>query len=185
MSSLSEGALADCPGLVVVQHMPEHFTAAFAERLNRLCQIEVREAVAGDRVMDGRALIVPGGKHAVLKRSGAKYFVDVIDGPLVSRHRPSVDVLFRSAARAAGLNALGMIMTGMGNDGARGLLEMRNAGAQTVAQDERSCVVFGMPKEAIRGGGACEVLPLGGFAERIKAFAIADPRTQSATGVRT
>lgn len=149
-----------CPGIVIVQHMPEKFTAAFAERLNGLCRIEVREAQNNDRVMPGRALIAPGGKHMLLKRSGAQYFVEVVDGPLVNRHRPSVDVLFRSVAKVAGRNAVGIIMTGMGDDGAAGLLEMRNAKAHTVAQDEATCVVFGMPKEAIKRGAAEKILPL-------------------------
>ena len=151
---------AVCPGIVIVQHMPERFTAMFAERLNGLCKIEVREARHGDRVVPGRALIAPGGKHMMLSRSGAQYTVEVVDGPLVNRHRPSVDVLFRSCAKFAGRNALGVIMTGMGDDGARGLKEMRDAGSQTVAEDESTCVVFGMPKEAIRMGGAEAILPL-------------------------
>ncbi|PIA67262.1 protein-glutamate methylesterase/protein-glutamine glutaminase [Pseudomonas sediminis] len=141
-----------CPGIVIVQHMPERFTAAFAERLNGLCQIEVLEARHGDRVTPGRALIAPGGRHMLLKRSGAQYLVEVVDGPPVSRHKPSVDVLFRSTARAAGANATGIIMTGMGDDGARGLREMFEAGAQTFGQDEASCVVYGMPKEAKKLG---------------------------------
>jgi len=148
------------PGMVIVQHMPEKFTAAFAERLNRLCEIDVKEAQDNDRVVQGRALIAPGGKHMLLKRSGAQYLVEIRDGPPVNRHRPSVDVLFRSVAKVAGSNALGIIMTGMGDDGARGLKEMRDAGAGTIAQDEASCVVFGMPKEAIRLGGAVRTLPL-------------------------
>ena len=148
------------PGIVVVQHMPEKFTGAFAQRLDSLCEVEVREARHGDRVMPGRVLIAPGGRHMLLKRSGAQYVVDVIDGPPVSRHRPSVDVLFRSAARFAGRNAVGVIMTGMGDDGARGLKEMHDAGAWTVAQDEASCVVYGMPKEAVKLGGVDKVLPL-------------------------
>ncbi|CAN7700123.1 chemotaxis response regulator protein-glutamate methylesterase [Pseudoduganella sp. LjRoot289] len=141
------------PGIVIVQHMPEKFTAAFAERLNSVCEIMVKEAQTGDRVSPGRALIAPGGKHMLLRRNGAQYFVEVMDGPLVNRHRPSVDVLFRSVAKCAGANALGVIMTGMGDDGAAGMLEMRNAGAYTVAQDEASCVVYGMPKEAVKRGG--------------------------------
>ncbi|OCX91940.1 MAG: chemotaxis response regulator protein-glutamate methylesterase [Pseudomonas sp. CO183] len=145
---------ADSPGIVIVQHMPEKFTAAFAQRLNNLCQIEVREARHLDRVRAGLALVAPGGRHMQLKRSGAQYFVEVLDGPPVNRHKPSVDVLFRSVARHAGHNALGIIMTGMGDDGARGLLNMREAGARTVAQDEASCVVFGMPKEALQIGAA-------------------------------
>jgi two-component system chemotaxis response regulator CheB len=147
-------------GIAIVQHMPEKFTAAFAERLNRLCDIEVREAKHGERLLPGHALIAPGGKHMMLRRSGAYYYADVIDGPLVNRHRPSVDVLFRSAAKCAGANALGIIMTGMGDDGARGLKEMRDAGATTLAQDEASCVVFGMPKEAIRMGGVQRTIAL-------------------------
>ena len=158
-----------CPGLVIVQHMPEKFTAMFAERLNGLCQIEVREAKHGDRVIPGRALIAPGGKHMMLTRSGAQYTVEVVDGPLVNRHRPSVDVLFRSCAKFAGRNALGIIMTGMGDDGARGLKEMLDAGADTVAEDESTCVVFGMPKEAIKLGAARTVLPLNRIPEAIVA----------------
>jgi len=155
------------PGIVIVQHMPEKFTAAFAARLDGLCRISVKEAESNDRVVPGRALIAPGGRHLVLKRSGAQYFVEVVDGPLVNRHRPSVDVMFRSVAKSAGVNALGVIMTGMGDDGAAGLLEMRNAGARTVAQDEESCVVFGMPKEAIKRGGVEKTLPLGAVAQEI------------------
>ena len=160
---------AVCPGIVIVQHMPEKFTAMFAERLNGLCQIEVREAKHGDRVIPGRALIAPGGKHMMLTRSGAQYTVEVVDGPLVNRHRPSVDVLFRSCAKFAGRNALGIIMTGMGDDGARGLKEMVDAGADTVAEDESTCVVFGMPKEAIKLGAARTVLPLNRIPEAIVA----------------
>ena len=156
-----------CPGIVIVQHMPELFTAAFANRLNSLCHIEVKEAQSGDRVLPGRALIAPGGKHLLLRRNGAQYFVEVLDGPLVNRHRPSVDVLFRSVAKCAGANALGVIMTGMGDDGAAGLLEMRKTGAQTVAQDEASCVVFGMPKEAIKRGGVAKTVPLAAIAREI------------------
>lgn len=140
--------------------MPEKFTRSFADRLNELCNITVKEAEDGDAVIRGRALIAPGNMHLLLKRSGARYYVQLNEGPLVNRHRPSVDVLFRSFARYAGKNAIGIIMTGMGDDGARGLLEMRMAGAQTIAQDEKSCVVFGMPKEAIRHGAAERVLPL-------------------------
>ncbi|MGC1457716.1 MAG: chemotaxis response regulator protein-glutamate methylesterase [Steroidobacteraceae bacterium] len=148
------------PGIVIVQHMPSHFTAAFAARLNSMCRIEVREAKHNDRVVPGCALIAPGGRHMLLMRSGAQYHVEIKDGPPVSRHRPSVDVLFRSAAKCAGPNALGVIMTGMGDDGARGLKEMRDAGAHTVAQDEASCVVFGMPKEAIRMDAVERIAPL-------------------------
>ena len=160
-----------CPGIVIVQHMPEKFTAAFADRLDSLCQIEVREAQAGDRVMPGRALIAPGGRHMLLKRSGAQYHVDIVDGPPVSRHRPSVDVLFRSVARCAGKNALGIIMTGMGDDGARGLKEIHDTGARTLAQDEYSCVVYGMPKEAIKLGAADKVLPLDHIPQEMIAYA--------------
>ncbi|HAT33762.1 MAG TPA: chemotaxis response regulator protein-glutamate methylesterase [Janthinobacterium sp.] len=148
------------PGIVIVQHMPEKFTAAFAARLDGLCRIQVMEARHNDRVIQGRALIAPGGKHMLLRRDGAQYYVEVIDGPLVNRHRPSVDVLFRSVAKCAGANALGVIMTGMGDDGAAGLLEMRKAGARTVAQDEESCVVYGMPKEAVKRGGVEKIVPL-------------------------
>jgi two-component system chemotaxis response regulator CheB len=158
------------PGIVVVQHMPEKFTTAFAQRLNSVCQIEVKEAQDGDRVIMGRAYIAPGGKHMQVKRSGAQYLLEVRDGPLVNRHRPSVDVLFRSIAEHAGKNALGIIMTGMGDDGARGLAAMHDAGARTAAQDERSCVVFGMPKEAIALGCVDKVLPLHSIAGEIRAF---------------
>lgn len=150
----------DSPGIVIVQHMPENFTKSFANRLNELCQMTVKEAENGDTIIRGRALIAPGNHHMLLKRSGAKYYVEIKDGPLVNRHRPSVDVLFRSTARFAGRNAIGVIMTGMGDDGARGLLEMKEAGARTIAQDEKSCVVFGMPNEAIKLGAAEKVMPL-------------------------
>jgi len=148
------------PGIVIVQHMPEKFTAAFAARLNGLCEIEVREAKNNDRVIPGLALIAPGGRHMLLKRSGAFYYVDVIEGAPVNRHCPSVDVLFRSVAKFAGKNATGIIMTGMGDDGARGLKEMLDVGANTIAQDEASCAVFGMPKEAIKLGAAKRIMPL-------------------------
>jgi two-component system chemotaxis response regulator CheB len=161
---------AVCPGIVVVQHMPEKFTALFAERLNTLCRMEVREARNSDRVIPGRVLIAPGGRHMMLRRSGAQYIVEVVDGPLVNRHKPSVDVLFRSVAQVAGKNALGIIMTGMGDDGARGLNEMHEAGAATVAQDEATCVVFGMPKEAIKLGAADKVMPLELIAREIIAY---------------
>ena len=150
----------DSPGIVVVQHMPEVFTAAFAQRLDRLSQIEVKEAEHGDCISAGRALIAPGNRHMSVTRRGTQSFVEISEGPLVSRHRPSVDVLFRSVAHAAGASALGIILTGMGSDGAQGLLEMKNAGAETVAQDEASCVVFGMPKEAIACGAVNLILPL-------------------------
>lgn len=151
---------ADCPPIVIVQHMPEGFTRAFAQRLDGICRISVKEAADNDSVIRGRALIAPGNRHMLLKRSGARYYVEIKDGPLVSRHRPSVDVLFRSAARYAGKNAVGVIMTGMGDDGASGMREMKDAGAMTIAQDEASCVVFGMPNEAIKRGGTVKVLPL-------------------------
>ena len=154
----------DSPAIVIVQHMPEVFTSGFARRLDSICQIEVKEAAHGDRVLQGRALIAPGNRHTLLRRSGGHYVVEVADGPLVSRHRPSVDVLFRSAAQSAGRNAIGVIMTGMGDDGAAGLLEMKQAGAWTVAQDEASCVVFGMPREAIARGGVDEVCGLSSLA---------------------
>lgn len=150
----------DAPGIVIVQHMPEHFTASFADRLNGLCKITVKEAVDKDTVVRGRALIAPGNRHTLLKRSGARYYVEVREGPLVCRHRPSVDVLFRSTARYAGKNAVGVIMTGMGDDGAMGMKEMKESGAWNLAQDESTSVVFGMPQEAIKLGGVDKVLAL-------------------------
>jgi two-component system, chemotaxis family, protein-glutamate methylesterase/glutaminase len=160
---------ANTPGIVIVQHMPEKFTAAFAKRLDGLCEVEVKEAEHGDPVLRGHVLIAPGGRHMMLERQGARYHVSVKDGPLVSRHRPSVDVLFRSATRAAGANSMGVIMTGMGDDGARGMREMHDAGAFTVAQDEASSVVFGMPKEAIAHGGVDRISPLENIAREILA----------------
>ena len=157
---IEQGAPPSTPGLLVVQHMPEHFTRAFAERLNTLCAIEVCEAKNGATVSPGKALIAPGNYHMLLRRSGAAYFVEIKSGPLVTRHRPSVDVLFKSVARYAGRNAVGVIMTGMGADGADGMKEMHDNGAATIAQDEASCVVFGMPKEAIARGGVDHVVPL-------------------------
>ena len=157
----------DAPGIVIVQHMPENFTKSFASRLDGLCRITVKEAEDNDTVVRGRALIAPGNRHMLLKRSGARYYVEIKDGPLVCRHRPSVDVLFRATARYAGKNAVGVIMTGMGDDGAKGLLEMKQAGATTIAQDEHSCVVFGMPKEAIKLGAVDRVLPLESIANVI------------------
>jgi two-component system chemotaxis response regulator CheB len=151
-------------GVVIVQHMPESFTGAMAQRLNNLCEMEVREAKDGDRVFDGRVLIAPGGKHMQLTRSGAQYIVSVKDGPLVNRHKPSVDVLFKSVAQCAGSNAVGVILTGMGDDGAKGLVAMREAGAQTAAQNEATCVVYGMPKEAVKQGGTELQLPIGDIA---------------------
>ncbi|MFZ5367612.1 MAG: protein-glutamate methylesterase/protein-glutamine glutaminase [Spirochaetota bacterium] len=157
----------DAPGIVIVQHMPEHFTAAFAKRLDGLCKISVKEAEDNDTVLRGRALIAPGNKHTLLKRAGARYYVEVKDGPLVCRHRPSVDVLFRSAARYAGKNAVAVIMTGMGDDGSRGMKELHDVGAYTIAQDEATCVVFGMPNEAIKAGAVDVVLPLQHIAREV------------------
>jgi two-component system chemotaxis response regulator CheB len=171
LKSLLETLPADTPGIVIVQHMPALFTRAFADRLDGLCKITVKEAESNDTVIRGRALIAPGNHHMLLRRSGARYFVEVKEGPLVCRHRPSVDVLFRSAARYAGKNAVGVILTGMGDDGARGMLEMRQAGAKTIAQDEETCVVFGMPKEAIKLGAAEKILPLQSVAAAILASA--------------
>lgn len=150
----------DAPGIIIVQHMPEMFTKSFANRLNELCKITVKEAADGDSVLRGRALIAPGNYHMMLKRSGARYYVEVKTGPLVNRHRPAVDVLFRSTARYAGKNSVGIILTGMGDDGAKGMLEMKEAGAKTIAQDEKSCVVFGMPKEAIKLNAVDKILSL-------------------------
>ena len=157
----------DAPGLVIVQHMPENFTAAFSKRLDGICKISVKEAADNDTIIRGRALIAPGNHHMLIKRSGARYYVEIKEGPLVCRHRPSVDVLFRSAARYAGKNAVGVIMTGMGDDGARGMLEMKEAGALTIAQDEASCVVFGMPNEAIKRGGVDRILSLERIAHEV------------------
>jgi len=167
LKALLEALPADTPGIVIVQHMPELFTRAFANRLDGLCAITVKEAESGDTVLRGRALIAPGNHHLLLQRSGARYYVEVKEGPLVCRHRPSVDVLFRSAARYAGPNAVGVILTGMGDDGARGMLEMKQAGATTIAQDEATCIVFGMPKEAIRLNGVDRVMPLESIAGAI------------------
>jgi two-component system chemotaxis response regulator CheB len=164
---LLESLPPDSPGMVIVQHMPEKFTASFAKRLDGLCAVEVKEAEDGDTVRRGRVLIAPGNKHTLLERSGARYYVTVKDGPLVSRHRPSVDVLFRSATRSAGSNAVGVIMTGMGDDGARGMAEMKQAGAFTLAQDEATSVVFGMPKEAIALGCVDRVVPLQNLAGEV------------------
>lgn len=167
LRELLETIPADSPGMVVVQHMPEKFTASFAARLDSLCRATVKEASDGDSVIPGQVLIAPGNKHTLLKRSGARYFVEVKDGPLICRHRPSVDVLFRSTARYAGKNAVGIIMTGMGDDGARGMLEMKQAGAVNIAQDEATSVVFGMPGEAIKFGGVDRVVPLHRIASEI------------------
>jgi len=157
-----------CSGIVIVQHMPEKFTNAFANRLNSICEMEVLEATSGDRIIPGRALIAPGGKHLQVKRSGAQYITIVSDGPTVNRHCPSVDVLFKSIAKSVKQNAMGIIMTGMGNDGAQGLLAMKKEGAKTIAQNEKSCVVFGMPKEAIKLGAAEKIVDLSEIAGLIK-----------------
>lgn len=166
---------AETAGVAVVQHMPEYFTFLFAERLNGLCAMEVKEAADGDAVLDGRILLAPGGRHMLLRRGAAGYFVEVRPGPLVSRHRPSVDVLFRSAAEQAGADAVGVILTGMGDDGARGMRQLRNAGARTFAQDESSCVVYGMPGEAVRHGGVEQTLPLAGIGPAVLR-ALAEPK---------
>lgn len=167
LQKLTQAMPANAPGMLIVQHMPEHFTRSFANRLNQVCAMEVREARDGDTVTPGKALIAPGNYHMLLSRSGANYYVRVKSGPLVSRHRPSVDVMFKSVARYAGANALGVIMTGMGGDGAQGLLEMKDNGAGTIAQDEQSCVVFGMPKEAIELGAADHIVPLEHIAPKL------------------
>jgi two-component system chemotaxis response regulator CheB len=164
------------PGIVIVQHMPEQFTAAFADRLNGLCQISVKEARNNDPVLPGQALIAPGGRHMLLRRGAAQYFVEVVDGPLVNRHRPSVDVLFRSVAKCAGASALGIIMTGMGDDGAVGLLEMRQAGARTLAQDEQSCVVYGMPREAVKRGAVERSVALDAISREILQYGSVERR---------
>jgi len=161
------GMPTSTPGIVIVQHMPPHFTTAFAERLNKLCQIEVKEAKEGDTVLNGQALIAPGNFHMLLRRSGARYYVTVKDGPMVHHQRPSVDVLFNSVAQYAGANAIGVILTGMGADGATGMVKMKEAKAKTIAQDESTCVVFGMPKEAIRLGAVDKVVPLQQVSESI------------------
>lgn len=161
---------ADSPAILITQHMPEAFTKTFAKRLDGLCTIAVKEAEHGERVLPGHAYLAPGNRHLMLKRSGANYMIELSDGPPVSRHRPSVDVLFRSGANCAGKNAVGIILTGMGDDGAAGMLEMRQTGAHTMAQDEESCVVFGMPKEAIARGGVDEVVPLTEVSHRLGAW---------------
>lgn len=158
---------SNAPGIVIVQHMPEHFTKTFAQRLNESCNVAVKEAEQNDSVLRGRAIIAPGNRHLLLKRSGARYYVEVKDGPLVCRHRPSVDVLFRSTARYAGKNAVGVLMTGMGDDGAQGMLEMKEVGAFTIAQDEATSVVFGMPQEAIKRGAVEKILPLGAIPQKV------------------
>jgi two-component system chemotaxis response regulator CheB len=189
LRAILEAMPADAPGLLVVQHMPEGFTRAFADRLDRTCRIEVKEAQDGDRVLDGRALIAPGQRHMMLRRNGAHYAVELSDGPLVSRHRPSVDVLFRSVAAAAGRNAVGAILTGMGDDGASGLMEMKQAGAVTLAQDEASCVVFGMPRAAIERGAADHVVGLEHMAARVlrhaEGLSRARPQPFQGSGLRS
>jgi len=176
-----EALPAASPGILIVQHMPEKFTAAFARRLDASCAMRIKEAEDGDPVLPGQVLLAPGNLHMQLVRTGARYGVKVLEGPHVSRHRPSVDVLFRSTAQAAGRNAMGMLLTGMGDDGARGLLEMRQMGAHTIAQDEDTSVVFGMPKEAIQRGAAIRVLPLGRMASEIGAFARNAPQQGTGT----
>ncbi|OGU11263.1 MAG: chemotaxis response regulator protein-glutamate methylesterase [Geobacteraceae bacterium GWC2_58_44] len=161
---------ADCPAIIMTQHMPEAFTRTFAARLNGVSALAVKEAEHGERVLPGHAYLAPGNRHLLLSRSGADYTVKLSDAPPVSRHRPSVDVMFRSAADCAGSNSLGIIMTGMGDDGAAGMLEMHRAGARTLAQDEQSCVVFGMPREAIARGGVDEVVPLDHLPGRLSAW---------------
>jgi two-component system chemotaxis response regulator CheB len=170
LSTFLRAMSADCPGIVIVQHMPEMFTKSFANRLNEQCKINVKEAENRDPILRGHALIAPGNKHTLVKRSGARYYVEVVDGPLVNRHRPAVDVLFRSTAQYAGANAVGIIMTGMGDDGANGMVEMKEAGAFNIAQDEKSCVVFGMPKEAIKRNVVDKILPLDQIAPFIQKF---------------
>ena len=167
LSQFLQALPLDAPGIVVVQHMPEVFTARFAERLNTICRITVKESAGNESVLRGQALIAPGNHHLLLKRSGARYYVELRDGPLVSRHRPSVDVLFRSAARYAGSNAVGVIMTGMGDDGAKGMLEMKEAGAYNIAQDEATCVVYGMPGEAVKLSAVHRIMPLGQIANEV------------------
>ena len=170
IEAILTGLPADAPGIAIVQHMPEKFTAMYAERLDRLCAVRVREARDGDRLERGLVLIAPGGRHLQLRKAGGQYFAVVADGPPVNRHKPSVDVLFRSAVDCAGKDALAIILTGMGDDGARGMAALNARGALTLAQDEASCVVFGMPKEAIARGGVNEVLPLKDMAAAILAF---------------
>ncbi|MGA9033097.1 MAG: chemotaxis response regulator protein-glutamate methylesterase [Sulfuricaulis sp.] len=171
IAEITERLPRDTPGIAIVQHMPPKFTASFAERLNNQCALEVREAKSGDRLKQGVALVAPGGYHLEIMRAGGGYAVRVFEDEPVNRHRPSVDVLFNSAARIAGADALGIILTGMGGDGARGLQAMKMAGAYTIAQDEKSCVVFGMPEQAIRQGGVCEIASLDRIAERILEWA--------------
>jgi len=158
---------ANMPPIIIVQHMPQYFTRSFAERLDSLCELYVKEAVDGELLAPGKVLIAPGNLHMVLKRSGASYYVEIKDGPLIFHQRPSVEVMFKSVARYAGSNSIGILLTGMGKDGAEGLLEMKNAGALTIAQDEKSCVVYGMPKEAAQIGAAREILSLDAIPEAL------------------
>lgn len=167
LKNFLEAMPLNCPGIVIVQHMPEVFTTQFAKRLDESCRISVAEAKNGDRILPGQALIAPGDKHMSIIRSGAQYHTKIQNGPLVNRHKPSVDVLFRSAAKFAGNNSIGVLMTGMGDDGARGLLEMKENGSHTIAQDEKSCVVFGMPREAILRNAHTQILPLDQIAAQV------------------
>jgi len=167
LRNLLSGMPPNSPGMTVVQHMPANFTTAFAKRLNDMCQITVREARNNDSVNPGTALIAPGNCHMILRRSGARYYVEIKDGPMVHHQRPAVDVLFKSTAQYAGSNSVGAILTGMGSDGAKGLLEMKNVGARTIAQDENTCVVFGMPREAINLGAVDKVAPIDRIAGEI------------------
>ncbi len=180
--SVLEAMPHDAPGIVIVQHMPQGFTASFANRLNDLCKINVKEAKDGDSVLRGHALIAPGNCHTLLKRSGARYFVEVRDGPLVARHRPSVDVLFRSSARYAGSNAVAAILTGMGDDGAAGMKEMHDTGAYTIAQDEKTSVVYGMPAAAVKQGGVDKILPLNQIAAELVDSEYSDQQRKAAIG---
>jgi two-component system chemotaxis response regulator CheB len=184
LRQLLEAMPPDAPGIAIVQHMPPVFTAQFAARLDRSCRIEVKEAAHGDRLHPGRALVAPGDRHLALRRAGTEYVVDVLAGPPVSLHRPSVNVLFRSAAQVAGANAAGVILTGMGDDGADGLAELRAAGARTFAQDEASCVVFGMPKEAIARGAVGHVLPLTRIAPALLEWWRGPPRSSGRAATR-
>ena len=180
LREIIEALPENAPPMLVVQHMPEGFTAAFAKRLDSLARVEVKEAASGDAVVPGRVLIAPGNQHMVLRRSGARHYAQLCNGPLVSRHRPSIDVLFQSVAQTAGASAIGVILTGMGDDGAEGLAEMHAAGAHTIAQDETTCIVFGMPKEAIALGGVDRVLPLPRIAAAILGEGLAHDATRSA-----
>ncbi|HXK62712.1 MAG TPA: CheB methylesterase domain-containing protein, partial [Acidobacteriota bacterium] len=172
------GLPANCPGIAIVQHMSEHFTATFAERLNEFCPMEVREARDGDRLLPGLALVAPGNRHLLIQQDGGGYIVRVKEGAMVHHQRPSVDVLFYSVASAAGANAIGVLLTGMGADGAKGLLAIREVGGITVAQDEETCVVFGMPKEAIKLGAAMEIAPLWKIAPSILSYLTEGPRSR-------